>query len=54
MGRPASETVARREAGLEPTGTYLRRVSEAGLPIHFSTAMLSGRQPSSKVFLEVP
>ena len=30
----ASETVARRDAGPEPTWTYLRRVSEASIAIH--------------------
>jgi hypothetical protein len=29
--RPCSENVGRRDAADEPTGTYLRRVSEQGL-----------------------
>ncbi len=32
--RPGNEIAARWDAGPEPTGTYLRRVSDAGLVTH--------------------
>ena len=34
IARLVAETVARRDAGPEPTWTYLRRVSETSLAIH--------------------
>ncbi len=40
IARLVSETVARRDAGPEPTGTYLRRVSETSLAIHVRSEIL--------------
>ncbi|MFT5499960.1 MAG: hypothetical protein ACI88G_000086 [Woeseiaceae bacterium] len=43
VASPVHETVARRDAGLKPTGTYLRRVSWAGLATRVRVEEHSGR-----------